>query len=290
MAKGAKKYLEGIIFVTSRGTGYVTVEGREKDIFIESSDLGTALHNDHVVVGDLTRARTPAGFVPKGKVLKVLSRAKTKFVGVVKKERDKLYVVPDDRKVYRNFLVTAGDGLRCRDGEKVAVELTEWTSVADDPKVKLLEVLGKAGEHETEMRAIVVAAGFDAAFPKEVEEAADRIPRTISPQEIAKRKDFRGVPTFTIDPADAKDFDDALSIRQTGANEWQVGVHIADVSHYVKEDSVLDQEAVKRATSIYLVDRTIPMLPEVLSNDLCSLKPDTDRLTFSAVFVLDAEA
>jgi ribonuclease R len=289
MSKKQKQYLEGVISITSRGTGYVSILDRDKDIFIESTDLGTALHGDTVVVGDVSDKSSSSGKYTVGKVVKIISRSKSKFVGTVRRENTEYCLVPDDRRAYRNMLIISENGQQFNDGLKVVTEFLEWNHTSEDPKVRIIEVIGKAGEHETEMRAIAITAGFENSFPKEVEDEANKIPKEISPEEITRRKDFRGVTTFTIDPADAKDFDDAISVRKIG-NFWEIGVHIADVSHYVQEDSALDQEAVRRATSVYLVDRTIPMLPEVLSNDVCSLKPNVDRLTFSAVFTLNDNA
>lgn len=271
------KRLTGTITVTSKGTGYVRVEGVEQDTFIDAPYLSTALHGDTVEIED-------------DKVVRVVSRAKTEFVGVLLK-RDGQYIVgPDSKKIHVPFSISPDHILNATAGDKVVVKFLGWDDPKKFPEAEVIRMIGKAGEHETEMKAIVVGAGFETDFPPEVEAEAQALPREISAEEIAKRRDFRTTPTFTIDPVDAKDFDDALSIKTLPNGTWEVGIHIADVSHYVREGTALDAEALKRATSIYLVDRTIPMLPEVLSNGLCSLRPNEDKLTFSAVFELDKNA
>lgn len=269
--------LVGRIAITSKETGYVRVEGQADDVFIDTPNLNTALHNDVVEIeGD--------------KVVRIVSRAKTSFVGVLMTKEGRYAVATDDKKMYTPIAVAKDDLLDAKAGDKVVVKMNEWTDSSKVPTGEITRVLGRAGEHDVEMRAIVVAAGFEAEFPAEVEAEAEKIPKEITQEEIEKRRDFRNILTFTIDPAEAKDFDDALSFQELPDGTFEIGVHIADVSHYVVEDSALDKEAFKRATSIYLVDRTIPMLPEVLSNGLCSLNPKEDKLTFSAVFILDKNA
>ncbi len=274
----------GVIDVTRRGVGYFSHESQEHDIEIAPEDLGTALNGDEVeiVLTGTRRGRTT------GAVRSVIARAQETFVGTLMEGVNGSFILKaDDQRFYPTLRIAQGKSLSGSVGDKVLAHITRWHK-GTDPVGAVSEVIGKSGEHETEMRATVLSRGMKLSFPHAVEQEAERIgshgltggfPDT-------ERRDFRGVPTFTIDPEDAKDFDDALSIRQVNEH-IEVGIHIADVSHYVRPNSALDAEARTRGTSIYLVDRTIPMLPEVLSNDLCSLKPEVDRLAFSAVFLLD---
>src|SRR3989344_3049798 len=274
----------GVISVSSRGTGYVPLEGFEKDIEISAEELNTALHGDLVEIALLKRERGRK----TGKVLRVIERAKTEFVGALVRENGTWLLKADDRRMYTKIRIphppnNVGEGL------KALVALETWNNPKNTPEGNIKEVLGPKGEHAVEMHAIVLEHGFATNFPEEVLAEAKELGqfRKIPPEEIARRRDFREITTFTIDPVDAKDFDDALSVRTLSDGTVEVGIHIADVSHYVKPGTTLDREARKRATSIYLVDRTIPMLPEILSNDICSLNPNEDKLTFSAVFTLD---
>ncbi len=235
----------------------------------------------HPKIGDLKLS---------GEVLEILKPGKRQFVGVVEAENGFLFLVPDDKRLYTDILIDQTASPKVVPGEKVLVKIIKWDDAKKDPLGQVIEVIGKAGAHETEMRAIVLERGFKLGFETAVEKDAERIKASAADdlkKEVTKRRDFRETLTFTIDPADAKDFDDAISIKKLDENKWEVGVHIADVSHYLEPGTALDQEARKRATSIYLVDRTIPMLPEILSNDLCSLNPGEDKLTFSAVFTMD---
>ncbi len=279
------KAIQGVIAVTRKGVGYLEVEGFEQDIEIAPERLATALNRDTVEVKlrGVSRGRT------QGRVVKVLERARIQFVCLIRKGRDGFEARPQDPRMYAPIQIQSTERL---DGHKALVEMVFW-EVGALPQGKVLDVLGPAGVHDVEMRAIVAEQGFTERFPAVVEadaQAIDREREKIFAQEIPRRRDFRNVPTCTIDPVDAKDFDDALSLRELPDGNYEVGVHIADVSNYLRLGSAIDKEAQKRGTSIYLVDRTIPMLPEVLSNDLCSLIPDTDRLTFSAVFTLSPEA
>lgn len=281
--------LTGTIRLTARGFGYVSVEGREEDIEIPPELLNTALDRDTVQV--LVRPKKREGRV-RGEVLEVLERSKTRFVGTLEEEGGYLFLKPDNHKIYIDFIIERNDVANGVPGQKALVELTRWTSPQKNPLAHIVEILGTAGEHETEMRSVVAAQGFDWNFPPEVMEAAHALEAqrdTLLTDPGGTRRDMRAVVTFTIDPADAKDFDDAISIQKREDGLVEVGVHIADVSAFVEKDGAIDKEAQKRGTSIYLVDRTIPMLPEVLSNDLCSLRPDEDRLAFSAVFVVDMD-
>ena len=255
----------GTISITSKTTGYVKVAGLFEDVFIDTPDLNTALDGDEVEI--------------KGKkVSRIIKRAKESFVGTVHQKDSVWKFKPDDFKMYLEIEV----GNPKLQGQKVLVRVTDWKNL----KGKIENYLGQVGTNEAEMKSIVYEAGFQYGFSSDIENEARKIKKEIDQNEVGKRKDFRKTPTFTIDPIDAKDFDDAISLARLPDGNLEVGVHIADVSHFVREDSPLDQEALRRATSIYLVDRTVPMLPEALSNDLCSLKPNEDKLTFSAVFIL----
>lgn len=280
------KRLSGEISVNSRGVGYLEVEGQEEDIEIENHFLKTAMNGDTVEVVLLPKSKWDR---QKGEVVKIVDRAKMRFVGTVKKNGG-FFVEPDDRRMYRDIFVPPAQTHNANEGDKVLVKIKEWTDQKKNPEGQILQIIGKRGEHNAEMESIVLESGFDINFPKEVEEEADKVAareRARMNDEAKLRRDFRGITTFTIDPFDAKDFDDALSLKELGHDEYEIGVHIADVSHYVTEGSALDKEARKRGLSVYLVDRTIPMLPEVLSNDLCSLNPNEDRLSMSGVFVMN---
>lgn len=247
------------------------------ETFIDEANLGLALDGDTVEVKE-------------GQVVKIIKRKRTEFVGTLEKSVNGFILIPDTARTFVKFEIPSKNVSQAKAGDKVLVELTKWTKPELNPEAKVIKIFGQEGENETEMQAITMSHGFVPEFPDEVETEAKKIKQNFSQDleaEAKVRRDFRQIPTFTIDPVDAKDFDDALSFRKIGQNEFEVGVHIADVSHYVRPGTALDDEAKKRATSIYLVDRTIPMLPEVLSNDVCSLVPNQDRLTFSAVFTLN---
>ncbi|MDP2669256.1 MAG: ribonuclease R [bacterium] len=274
--------LIGTISVSGRGTGYFTPEGaaREDALIIEQEHLATALNKDEVEVLVVDESTA--------KVERIITRSRMQFVCTVKKDGTSgVACFADDTHMYHPFNV---DPKEAREGNKYLIEITSWNNVMTRPDVSILEEIGRAGENETEMRAIVLEAGFHPGFPHDVDAAAEKLPRDIPDEEIKKRRDIRGIPTFTIDPDDSKDFDDALSLQKLDDGTYEVGVHIADVSYYVTPGSVIDIEAQKRATSIYLVDRTIPMLPERLSNDLCSLVPNQDRLSYSVIVKMNKEA
>jgi ribonuclease R len=287
----------GKISTTAKGMGFldrITEDGSEEpSILIEPGFLNTALNGDTVEVSIHGVRKSPlrrgkeAG--PVGEVTKIISRARETFVGTVDIERGLAFVVADDRRVYIDFVVTPEDLTKYNlsKDDRVQVRLVQWTDPKKNPKCEILKVIGKKGENNTEMEAIVLEKGFGWKYPQDVVEEAEGIERKISAEEISKRRDMRDTLTFTIDPEDAKDFDDAISFKEIETGIYEIGVHIADVSHYVREGTALDAEAEKRGCSIYLVDRTIPMLPEVLSNDVCSLNPHEDKLVFSAVFHMD---
>jgi len=279
--------LEGTISVSSKGTGYVSIEGTEEDIEVASQDLNTALHGDTVEIALRGKAKGRT----QGEVLKILKRQKNKFAGVLDQEGQVVFLRPDDTKMYTDILIPEDSLNNSKVGEKVFVEIVSWKDPRKAPTGKVVKILGMPGNNDTEMHSIAIEKGFEAELCEEAECEGKEIKlRGIQESDYIGRRDFRKILTFTIDPADAKDFDDAISFVEIDKNTYEVGIHIADVSHYVKSGSSLDEEARERGTSVYLVDRTIPMLPEVLSNDLCSLVPNQDRLTMSAVFVMDTEA
>jgi ribonuclease R/exosome complex exonuclease DIS3/RRP44 len=275
---------EGVVDMTNRGDAYIKVEDLETDIYVPAKKLNTAFHKDivEVYVANLK----PHGRKSEGEITKIIERFKTKFVGKIEINERFAFVIVQDPKMYTDFFIDKSDYNNAKDGELVVVEMTKWQDNKDSPNGKVLEVLGTPGDHNTEMHAILAQYDLPEAFPKEVENFANQLDTNITPKDIKSRRDMREVLTFTIDPATAKDFDDALSFRTLKNGNYEVGIHIADVSHYLQPDTILDEEAYNRATSIYLVDRVVPMLPEILSNDACSLRPNEDKLTFSAVFEL----
>ncbi len=280
------KTISGILSVNARGVGYLKlIDKAKEDLEIQNNNLNTALNGDTVSVLPLP---VRGGERPAGKVVSVEKRAKKAFAGILQKEKDTYFLLPDDKKMYADIIIKNDNVISkgAEVGKKILVKINQWNRGAN-PEGEIVQVLGLAGEHNTEMESILYEKGFEIDFPEAVEAEAERLEKTEKPipvAEIAKRKDFRNTTTFTIDPKDAKDFDDAISIKSLLNGNFEIGVHIADVSHYVRERTSLDAEAVKREFSVYLVDRTIPMLPEVLSNDICSLNPGEEKLTFSAVF------
>ncbi len=280
-------YIEGYIDMTTRKTAYLVCEDLEEDVFIPTNNLHKALDGDFVKAYIYNKRN---GKKPEGEVVEILERHKIQFVGVIEIQKNFAFVSTADPKMYTDIFVPKekiGDAL---DGEVVVVEIEDWPEKADSPFGKVVKVLGKQGEHDTEIHAILAEYGLPSDFPKEVEAFANKIDTSINEAEIERRRDMREVLTFTIDPKDAKDFDDALSFEKLENGNYSVGIHIADVSHYVQEGTILDEEAFTRGTSVYLVDRTIPMLPEVLSNFACSLRPNEDKFTFSAVFEINEKA
>jgi ribonuclease R len=276
--------VQGVITVTPKGTGYIKVVDREEDIEVDRKYLNTALHGDEVEAVLLPLKPNER---QRGRITSILKRAKTAFVGTVEAAHGVLFIIPDDRRMYMDILVPIEDSMGAENGDKVYVRMDEWNDERKNPEGKIERIIGKKGTHNTEMESIVLEKGFDTSYPEAVMREAEEIEkneRVIPEDEIAKRRDIRNIFTCTIDPVDAKDFDDALSLQYLENGNYEIGVHIADVSHYVREGSALDMEARKRALSVYLVDRTIPMLPHALSNDICSLNPNEDKLTFSAIF------
>lgn len=285
--KETKTYHTGTIDFTTQGTSYVIISPDEPDIFIPFRKSKDAMHGDLVKVNVFPQRGRGK---PEGEVVEVIQRKKTKFVGTIQINPKFAFVVPDFSKLHVDFFVPLSDINGAQNGQKVLVEMTEWKRGSDNPNAKVVEVFGNPGDHETEIHAIMAEFGLPMEFAPEVEAAAKKLDTQIKPEEIAKRRDFRGITTFTIDPVDAKDFDDALSIQKLENGNWEIGVHIADVTHYLKPHTLLDDEAVNRATSVYLVDRCVPMLPEVLSNFACSLRPHEEKYCFSAVFEMDDHA
>ena len=310
------QFIRGALSVNSRAVGFIEDEKLGEDIRIETQNLNTALNRDEVEVGVLEGER--ASLFPKkgrpflkqrtGRVVRIVKRAKMRFVGTIEERGTRLVLVPDDFRMYAAIRLprTHADSTRTHAekrivaGIKALAEIKEW-KVGGEPQGEIIKVIGKKGEHEVEMESIILERGFESSFPQDVLREAEEIAKMGPPfpdSEIRKRRDFRDTLLFTIDPANAKDFDDALSLREitnhkhqipNGMRLYEIGIHIADVSHYVREGTAIDREARERGTSVYLVDRTIPMLPHALSNDLCSLNPNVDRLAFSAVFEMDGE-
>ena len=283
----AYETVTGKVDLTSSGNAYIVVEGMPEDIFIPNSKLNGAFHQDEVMVS-LRPSRK--GKRPEGEIVKVLNRFKTEYVGVLERNKNFAFVRPMDNRMYTDIFVPLEKTMEAEDGSKVLVALGDWPKEADSPYGKVVKVLGMPGEHNTEIHSILAEYGLPYEFPYEVEQFANKLDTSIKAEEIAKRRDMRQDLTFTIDPKDAKDFDDALSFTKLENGNFEIGIHIADVSHYVTPDSILDEEAYNRATSVYLVDRVVPMLPEILSNNACSLRPREEKYTFSAIFELDKEA
>ncbi len=280
-------YITGTVDLTKFGYGFVISDEMEDDVFIAARNLNTALHGDQVKV--LLYARHK-GKRAEGEVTEIISRSRATFVGTIELTKQFAFLIPDNKNMPFDLFIPLAKLNGAKQGQKAVARMVEWDQRSRNPMGEIIEVLGNPGENDTEMHAILAEFGLPNRFEPEIEAAAEKIPAEITREEIAARRDFRDVPTFTIDPEDAKDFDDALSLRKLPDGNMEVGVHIADVTHYVKPGSALEKVAQERATSVYLVDRTIPMLPERISNHICSLNPFEDKLTYSAVFVLDSKA
>ena len=278
---------EGIVRVTGKGIGYFPIPDADEDFEIQPENLNAALNRDKVRVESLQKEILGR---KQARVIEIVERHKTGFVGTLEKTEKGFFLVPDDKRMYRDIFVPFNSARGASGGDKVQVKIIEWPVPSKSPEGKVIRIIGRAGEHNAEMLGIVYESGFEVDFPTEVEKEAQAWKEKYKGENKLKdRKDFRETTTFTIDPADAKDFDDALSFKILPSGDYEIGIHIADVSHFVMEKTELDREARKRGTSIYLVDRTIPMLPEVLSNDLCSLNANEPKYAFSAVFVMDKE-
>ncbi|PKA98259.1 RNAse R [Flavobacteriaceae bacterium MAR_2009_75] len=287
LTAATKKYHTGIVDLTGRGNAYIIIEEFEDDVFVPNNKLKKAFHGDTVEIYIFPRRK---GKKLEGEITKVVERKKTEFVGIVDQQKTFAFVRPTDFRMYTDFFIPKGKDNNANDGDKVIVKFEEWPDDADSPIGTITEVLGKPGEHNTEIHAILAEYGLPYEFPTEVQRFADTLDTSIKEDEIVKRRDMREVLTFTIDPKDAKDFDDALSFEVLKNGNYEIGIHIADVSHYLQPDTVLEDEAYERATSVYLVDRVVPMLPEVLSNNACSLRPNEEKYTFSAIFEIDKKA
>lgn len=280
------EYHTGILDLAAKGNGYIICDDFEDDVFIASNNINKALNGDEVEFYAYKRRRRGKA---EGEITNIIKRAKSEYVGVIQihEKKNFAFVVCDSNKMYKDIFVPINKINKAEDGDKVLVSLEDWPEKSDSPNGKVLKVLGKPGEHNTEIHAILAEYGLPMEFPHEVEEYANNLDTSITEEEISKRRDMRKDLTFTIDPKDAKDFDDALSFKVLDNGLYEIGIHIADVSHYLQEGTVLDDEAYERATSVYLVDRVVPMLPEVLSNKACSLRPHEEKLTFSAVFQMN---
>lgn len=276
-------YITGRIALNRKGPATLISEDNTEDIMISQGNLNHALNNDLVKVFVYARKRK----MIEGEVVEILERSTKQFVGILKVSKHYAFLIPDSTKMPYDIFIPPTETKKANDNDKVVATIKEWPAEAKNPVGEIIEVLGKAGGHNAEMHAILAEFELPYYFQQKVIQDAEKIPSDITQSEIKKRKDFRDVLTFTIDPADAKDFDDALSIRQLKNKNWEIGIHIADVTHYVEPGTILDKEAYLRATSVYLVDRVVPMLPEYLSNGVCSLRPNEEKLCFSVIFELD---
>lgn len=287
LSRSAMPRYEGVVTGATPSALYVEVEALESDVYVARRNGAGALDGDRVMVAVARRSRDGE---LEGTITEVVERSRKPYIGIAQLTTNSIFITPDSRRIGTDIRLERKRYPEVEDGDKIAVRVISWAEGERLPEGELVERLGRAGENDTEMHAILAEFDLPYHFEKEVTAAAERIAGEITAEEVAKRRDMRDVVTFTIDPADAKDFDDALSLRRIKEGVWEVGVHIADVTHYVTPGSVVDDEAVERATSVYLVDRTVPMLPERLCNDLCSLRPNEDKLSFSAVFTLNDDA
>lgn len=284
---GRGQIMTGVFQRKSNGKNTFIPDDGGDPIAISDSNSAHAMNGDKVKIALSARRRRHD---PEGQVLEILEHSDTPFVGTLKVSKNYAFLLTETNTLANDIFIPKDKLKGGKDGDKAVVRITEWPEDAKNPFGEVIDILGKAGENTTEMHAILAEYGLPYHYPQNVEAAAEKISAEITPEDYAEREDCRDVTTFTIDPKDAKDFDDALSIRQLKPGLWEVGVHIADVSHYVKEGSVIDKEAVKRATSVYLVDRTIPMLPERLCNFICSLRPDEEKLAYSVIFTMSEKA
>ena len=277
-------YITGTVDMTRMGYGFISTDDLEDDVFVTAKNLKTALHGDKVKVWLYAKRK---GSRPEGEVVEIIERWRTSFVGTVEIMPNFAFLIPDNKNMPFDLFIPTSKLNGAKQGQKAVAKVVDWDPKSKNPVAEIINVLGYPGLHETEMHAILAEFELPYNFTEEVEASAEKIPGEITENDLKVRRDFRNVPTFTIDPADAKDFDDALSLKQLENGNWEVGIHIADVTHYVKTNTLIEEEAKQRATSIYLVDRVVPMLPERLSNQICSLSPAEDKLTYSAVFELN---
>lgn len=285
--RGGGKVITGVVDHVNPRFSFIITDEMEDDIKVSINDMNFAQNGDVVRVNLFPAKRGPR---PEGEIIEILTRGKDEYVGRIEILENYAFVIADNKKLHTDIFVSKEKIGKAFDGDKVIVKIKKWPSKKEkNPTGEVIRVLGVAGDHFVEMHAILAEFDLPIDFPSHIDDAANDISEEISKEEIKKRRDLRKVTTFTIDPVDAKDFDDALSLQQLKNGNWEIGVHIADVTHYIKDESVLEKEAYARATSVYLVDRVVPMLPERLSNGLCSLRPNEDKLTFSAIFELDKE-
>ena len=277
-------HLSGKISFAMSGAAFVTVEGMEQDVFISPRNTNRAFDGDIVQIVIFARRK---GKRPEGEVIQILERKREEFVGIIEISRKFAFLVLDNSKINIDIFIPLDKLNGAEHGQKVIGRITDWPKNAESPFGEITRVLGDPGELDTEIHAILTEYGLPYDFPQEVEAEANKLATDITKDEIGKRRDMRGITTFTIDPEDAKDFDDALSIQPLEDGTYEIGIHIADVSHYMQPGTILDHEAYERGTSVYLVDRVVPMLPEILSNQACSLRPHEEKLCFSAVFNMD---
>lgn len=282
-----KNVITGTVDMKQTGKAYIITDDLSEDVFIAANNTNRALNGDQVKVRLFPKRK---GRKMEGRIIEVIERKKKQFVGVVELSGKYAFLIPDDTNIPVDIYIPISGLKNARNGDKAIARITDWPEHSKNPFGEITDVLGKPGEHDVEMQSILADKGFPVNFPKHVVKEAQDIPALITEKELKGRRDFRKIFTCTVDPEDAKDFDDALSLKKLDNGNWEVGIHIADVSHYVKPDSEIDREAYNRGTSVYLVDRVIPMLPEELSNELCSLKPHVDKLCYAAVFELDERA
>jgi ribonuclease R len=285
--KASRGNITGIVDMTRMGYGFISTDELEDDVFVSANNLKTALHGDKVKVRLYAKRK---GARPEGEVVEIIERWRTSFVGTVEVMPNYAFLIPDNKNMPFDLFIPTSKLNGALQGQKAVARVIDWDSKSKNPVAEIINVLGYPGLHETEMHAILAEYELPYSFTEEVEQDAEKIQGEITADEIKSRRDFRHIPTFTIDPADAKDFDDALSLRQLENGNWEIGVHIADVTHYVKTGTLVEEEAKQRATSVYLVDRVVPMLPERLSNHICSLNPSEDKLTYSAVFEMNEKS
>jgi len=274
-------YVVGKVDLTANGYGFIITDEYPEDIFVSMKNLNHALHGDKVKVYLFAKHKKKR---PEGEVVEIIERARNSFVGIIETSKSYAFLVPSGKQIPFDIFIPTRNLSGAKNGEKAVVKITEWPAGAKNPIGEVTEVLGIPGKHETEMHAILAEFELPYRFSPEIDDAANALSEEIPAEEYKRRRDFRKTTTLTIDPTDAKDFDDALSLQKLPNGNWEVGVHIADVTHYIKPNSVLDDEALDRATSVYLVDRVVPMLPEKLSNHICSLRPNEEKLCYSAVF------
>lgn len=283
----AGSYITGRVDLKMNGSAYIISDESEQDIYVGETNLHHALDDDEVKVFVFSRRKSDR---LEGEVVEIIKRARTRFVGILEISGSYAYLITDFSHLPYDMFIPTDQLNGAKNGQKVIAEILEWPKKSKNPIGRIVEVLGTPGENDVEIHAILAEYGLPYRFPKQVEESAKKLKEGISTDEIKQRRDFRSIPTFTIDPADAKDFDDALSLQKLDNGHWEVGVHIADVSWYVTPNTPIDSEAAERGTSVYLVDRVVPMLPEKLSNHICSLNPNEDKLCYSVVFEMDNDA